>query len=260
MPAKHDLHEHQCLVQDLDECDHLKRITCLCTVHVYRNIQKCKVSDAVKDKMRSLVCLQHPSWDQTVAEIRSEGRKAGRDWMDDKIRSKFALPALCWERSFFPLLIWQLGEDTTNLIESLHFDVNQEGVGCSLIGGVLKGYRFDILKEKMLKSFEISRSLKRKATSKHKSLQVQDNRIEHTNKRLRTAEAVMVEKQGQYNLALSSLPSQSPSAIEKARRRAERASGAYSQAVSASMSIIGTGSGKAALLLPSDVAESQQQV
>ena len=40
---------------------------------------------------------------------------------------------------------------TSNLIESVHADVNQEGVGCTLVGTVIKGQAFDIMKMKNLK-------------------------------------------------------------------------------------------------------------
>jgi hypothetical protein len=72
------------------------------------------------------------------------------DWVQDKIRSKFALEGMCWERSFIPLLIWQMGDSTSNVIESLHYDVNCEGLQCSLVGGVHKGHHFDNLKLKTL--------------------------------------------------------------------------------------------------------------
>jgi len=43
-----------------------------------------------------------------------------------------------------------MGDSTSNIIESLHSDVNSEGVRCSLVGGVHKGHHFDNLKLKTL--------------------------------------------------------------------------------------------------------------
>lgn len=72
------------------------------------------------------------------------------DWLADKIRAKFAFPGICWEKSFIPLSIWKVADSTTNIIESVHADVNREGVSCTLCGGVEKGRHFDTLKFKTL--------------------------------------------------------------------------------------------------------------
>jgi hypothetical protein len=55
---------------------------------------------------------------------------------------------MCWAKSFIPKLVWQIGDSTSNIIESLHSDVNSEGIACSLVGGVCKGHHFDNLKLK----------------------------------------------------------------------------------------------------------------
>lgn len=73
------------------------------------------------------------------------------DWVLDKNRSKFAFPAMCWERSFIPKAIWQVGDATSNIIESLHFEANTEGVSCTLVGGIQREKHLDILKEKTLR-------------------------------------------------------------------------------------------------------------
>jgi len=72
------------------------------------------------------------------------------DWVADKVRSKFAFPGICWARSFIPWEIWQVGDETSNIIESLHSDVNRKGLSCTLLGGITKGQHFDTLKEKTL--------------------------------------------------------------------------------------------------------------
>lgn len=58
---------------------------------------------------------------------------------------------MCWEKSFIPLAVWQSGERNDNLIESSHFDVNQDGRRCSLVAGIEKGRRFDLMKLRSLK-------------------------------------------------------------------------------------------------------------
>jgi hypothetical protein len=51
------------------------------------------------------------------------------------------------------LEVWKAGDSTSNLIESVHADVNREGVGCTLVGGVKKGQAFDVMKMTSLKVF-----------------------------------------------------------------------------------------------------------
>lgn len=46
--------------------------------------------------------------------------------------------------------MWQVGDTTSNIIESVHADVNREGVACTLVGGLQKGRHFDNLKQKTL--------------------------------------------------------------------------------------------------------------
>lgn len=43
-------------------------------------------------------------------------------------------------------MIWQVGESSSNIIESLHADANNEGISCTLVGGVKKGQFFDKMK------------------------------------------------------------------------------------------------------------------
>ncbi|KAJ7747876.1 hypothetical protein B0H14DRAFT_2541606 [Mycena olivaceomarginata] len=154
MPAKYDLHESERLLAGLDPYDHLRRVFRLCTVHAKRNIKSCAVDEPVRHLMRSLICMRHPSWDETIVEIQIQGGKAGNNWVQDKIRSKFAFPALCWEKSFIPQDVWKAGDGHSNLIESVHADVNREGVRCTLVGGLKKGQAFDNMKMKTLEVFE----------------------------------------------------------------------------------------------------------
>ena len=63
---------------------------------------------------------------------------------------------MCWSKSHIPLVIWQVGDSTSNVIESLHADVNREGKYCTLLGGVKKGQWYDSLKMQMLKVINAS--------------------------------------------------------------------------------------------------------
>jgi hypothetical protein len=125
--GKHDLHEPDRLLTSLNEYEHLARVVRLCIAHFFRNITKCNVSESVRNLMRSLVCIEHPDWDNTLQRIQIEGGTAGAseccfstwdvilncpDWVSDKIRSKFAFPAICWAKSFIPKSIWQVGDSS----------------------------------------------------------------------------------------------------------------------------------------------------
>ncbi|KAF8182256.1 hypothetical protein K438DRAFT_2166815 [Mycena galopus ATCC 62051] len=154
MPLKADLHEPGHNIQDLDAYDHLRRIFRICTVHNFRDIKKCPVPEDVRWLMRSFVCVEHDDWDGTLLKIREKGGKAGNDWVNDKESSKFFFPGICWDRSFIPIEIWNAGDANSNLIESVHQDVNREGVHCTLLGGLKKGQFFDALKIKTLVTYE----------------------------------------------------------------------------------------------------------
>lgn len=77
-PLRSDLHEPHRLIQDLDEYNHLRRILRLCTAHFKHNIKQSAVPESVRMKMCSLVCMEHPNWDATIAAIETEGGKSGQ--------------------------------------------------------------------------------------------------------------------------------------------------------------------------------------
>ncbi|KAJ7827331.1 hypothetical protein B0H14DRAFT_3144637 [Mycena olivaceomarginata] len=153
-PGQMDLHESWRTLRSLGPYEHLRRIYRLCKVHNYRNIQTCSISDPVRQLMRSLACIEHPSWDATIAQIIADGGKAGADWVRDKVTSKFAFPGICWEKSFIPFPVWQVGEPNTNLAEAVHSDVNCEGVHCTLLGGLLRGQDYDAMQHETLLQYE----------------------------------------------------------------------------------------------------------
>ncbi|KAJ7048278.1 hypothetical protein C8F01DRAFT_1285136 [Mycena amicta] len=152
MGDKRDLHEPHRRLKDLDCYEHLHRVLRLCSNHFLRNIKACAVSDEVKVLMRSLLCISHPNWDGTLAMIRQKGGKAGQDWLRDKETTGFALQGICHAKSMIPLDIWKAGDPTTNLVESVHKNVNEDGVHCTLLGGLQKGQAYDSLKFRTLQA------------------------------------------------------------------------------------------------------------
>jgi hypothetical protein len=57
---------------------------------------------------------------------------------------------ICWQKSFIPHAILEAGDNNSNLIETVHSDVNREGVHCTLIGGIKRAQLFDSMKMKAL--------------------------------------------------------------------------------------------------------------
>ncbi|KAJ7931294.1 hypothetical protein B0H13DRAFT_1959758, partial [Mycena leptocephala] len=112
------------------------------------------------------------------------------------VTSRFFFSGICWERSFIPLDIWNAGDSNSNLIESVHSNVNREGAHCTLFGGLKKGQLFDVLEMKTLTTYEdygirpsyktghISENaynnLKRKANNQHRVLAGEDQKIQIT--------------------------------------------------------------------------------
>ncbi|KAJ7257624.1 hypothetical protein C8J57DRAFT_1074290 [Mycena rebaudengoi] len=263
--GKYDLHEPHRPLPSLDEYDHLHRVIRLCTSHIFRNIRKVNVPEPVRNLMRSLVCIEHSDWENTIQRIQVEGGPAGANWIADKIRTKFAFPAMCWEKSFIPKPIWQVGDNTSNIIEGIHADANLEGISCTLVGGVKKGLHLDSLKMKTLVNWEqtgirptyasghisesTTRSLKRKSIQHHKTLSRQDTHIEMKNKRLRTAHDAKIKADEQLYTIQNQAGSQVQ--LERAYKAVDRAADGYVKALTASREVVGSGSGKVGLLLPS---------
>ncbi|KAG6815700.1 hypothetical protein H0H93_009153, partial [Arthromyces matolae] len=216
LQGKRDLHEPHRLLSDLSPYEHLHRILRLCTVHVYRNIRQCSVSEEVRNLMRSLICMEHTSWDETLQIIEEKGGKAGKgvivvpDWVKDKRRSGFAFQGICWERSMIPEDIWKAGDATSNVVESAHSDVNREGINCTLVGGIRKGHSYDTMKLKTLQTMEmvgtrpsyrsghisenIEKAVKRKFTSHHNKLQAEDAKIENFNKKMKQSQDALAKQ------------------------------------------------------------------
>ncbi|KAJ7192674.1 hypothetical protein GGX14DRAFT_546454 [Mycena pura] len=271
LPGKYDLAQPTRLLSSLDEYEHLSRVARLCTAHIYRNIRKSNVPESVRNLMRGLVCIEHPDWDNTVERIRVEGGRA--DWVADKIRSKFAFAAMCWEKSHIPKSIWQVGDSTSNIIESSHADANREGISCTLVGGVKKGLHLDSLKMKTLYNRELhgvrplyarghisestTKSLKRKAALHHQHLARADAKIEGQNKRVRTAYDALVL--AHHRLFALQQGAGSQAQLTRAVQAVGHADDAYTKAGAASAQLVGSGSGKVQPLLPYHAPQASVQ-
>ncbi|KZP25255.1 hypothetical protein FIBSPDRAFT_909652 [Athelia psychrophila] len=243
LPGKFDLHEPCRPLASLTEYEHLLQIFRLCQVHVERNIDASSVPETVKRKMRSLICMTHPDFEGTLRTIANEGGKKGADWVQDKIRCKFALPGICWEKSFIPKIIWQVADSTTNTLETLHADVNLEGKFCSLcslLGGV------------------------KKVLARQKNLACKDDRITTANKRLKSTHDGVLEANKQLLAARNQPQGQVHEErycqqVARAEKRKVAAEATYTKALASSTGAKGTGTGRVALLLPSDVADGMHR-
>lgn len=78
MPGWYDLHEPDRLLSSLSEYDHLHRVFQLCHVHFFRNIKTANVSEDTKNKMHSLVCIEHADFEETLKQIKEDRGKAGK--------------------------------------------------------------------------------------------------------------------------------------------------------------------------------------
>ena len=77
LPMRFDLHQPGHLLSNLTEYEHLHHIFRLCHIHLSRNIKSCNVPEGIKNKMRSLVCMEHPNFEGTLCNIERDGGKAG---------------------------------------------------------------------------------------------------------------------------------------------------------------------------------------
>ncbi|KAF8078916.1 hypothetical protein FPV67DRAFT_1690345 [Lyophyllum atratum] len=258
-PTKYDLHEPHRLLKDLSPYEHLHRVFRLCYVHFMRNIRGCSVTEDVRNLMRGLWCMSHNDWENTLNKIQTLGGKPAIDWVQNKVTSKFAFEAICWERSHIPKAVWISGDSTTNLVESVHANVNREGVGFSLLGAVKTGQWFDALSMKALQDFEstgirpsyqsghpterATRGVKRKCIRIRKALLKVSK---HEAEAVRYTEALSrtdmrVEPQRHADLTQNLAKSQT--ALEKARD-------AYTKVVAGGKGLFHKGTGKVPILMP----------
>ncbi|EJD34665.1 hypothetical protein AURDEDRAFT_176300 [Auricularia subglabra TFB-10046 SS5] len=140
-PDRYEPHKRLC---DLTPYEHLARFLRLCLVHFKRNIKKLehRVTTQVYQAMLSLAaCETHADFNGACTLIRSGG-KAAANWLKEK--ELFGLAALYHPLSKIPLELWLAGNPTTNGVEQKHRDINRDGKGLTLLGGINRGMQHDI--------------------------------------------------------------------------------------------------------------------
>ena len=63
--------------------------------------------------------------------------------MDNKVEAKFVIPALYQPESRIPLDIWCAAPSTTNGNEQAHRCINRDGIGLTLLAGVMRAFQYD---------------------------------------------------------------------------------------------------------------------
>ncbi|KAJ3730298.1 hypothetical protein C8R42DRAFT_637076 [Lentinula raphanica] len=181
--------------------------------------------------------------------------KAGKDWILDKISSKFAFPGMCQEKSFIPLDIWKAGPATTDLVESAHWNSYLEGVGCSLTSGVEKAEHVDQLRLTSAQTYMATGiyssntptdGLHTKRESKR--LAREDKQIDMQNEKLSKAHK-RVEK---AVTQLQKIPSSNVAAVTRAEQMVHKAEACYRKVANQAEVIAqkAQGSGSVNLTLP----------
>ncbi|KAG7093238.1 hypothetical protein E1B28_006924 [Marasmius oreades] len=276
-PGKYDLHEPAKRLIDLGPYDHLARFLSLCTVHWGRNIRAARVSEEVRNLMRSLVCINHSDWDGTLQAIRNLGGKAGADWLADKESLPFVFPAICWEKSYIPYDIWVSRAHSTNTAEAAHRDINREGVQCTLVGATKKAMQFDHLKLISLQAFEESginetynskhcfenalKGVKKRSHARIKGLKNDDTKIHAHNRKLQECSQKLHAAETntkEAHAALSTIHTQTQPTLyakayqkwEKSRSVEEKLRRIFDKQVEVGKGLIKRGTGKVNILLP----------
>ncbi|KAG9309525.1 hypothetical protein JVU11DRAFT_10504 [Chiua virens] len=85
----------------------------------------------------------HTNFEMTLVKIRRGSPKA-KAWLKDKETSKFMIPALYQPYSLIPLYIWKASPSTTNGNEQAHRNVNRDGIGLTLLAGIMRGQQYDM--------------------------------------------------------------------------------------------------------------------
>ena len=65
-------------------------------------------------------------------------------WLKDKETAKFMIPGLYQPRSLIPSCIWKASPSTTNRNEQAHRNVNRDGIGLTLLAGIMRGQQHDM--------------------------------------------------------------------------------------------------------------------
>ncbi|KAJ4476942.1 hypothetical protein C8J55DRAFT_489948 [Lentinula edodes] len=194
-----------------------------------------KVSEDVRNLMRSLVCVQHNDWDETIETIEELGGVSGKNWMNDKIRARFVFPAICWEKSYIPLDIWNARRRDSNVTEILHADVNREG-----------------LTEPKNLSENATKNLKRRSHNRFKRYGSEDDKITLHNKKIKVLLGKLQRTVGitkdKFRFAYPSGDLQAPASeealreLEKAKDQEKKARIAFDKQDTIGHNLVNTGS------------------
>ncbi|KAF9232366.1 hypothetical protein BU15DRAFT_90674 [Melanogaster broomeanus] len=232
-PDRFDLHEPDRLISKLDEYDHLRRVFRLCNVHVLRNIKTAHVEESVKNLMRSLVCMEHPDFAGTLEKIELHGGKLGTDWVQDKVRSRFALAGDGQKRLQFDLM--KLNSitifETTGIRPSYKSGLRIENISRGI---KWKGefFKFNSYKPCL------------NPRPRHSTAATRRQRLATT--RYTVGESQM------HDWRKPRLPLTPVRSVDRTRSF-------YSKAVHSSVSAIGTGTGRVGLLLPRELADQRRR-
>ncbi|KAG2361563.1 hypothetical protein BDR07DRAFT_1485725 [Suillus spraguei] len=134
------------LLYDLDPYEHLRRFYRLCLAHYKRNIRGLRGQIPKDVEIATLTIASaepHPDLQGTLKMIKKGGKKAAAWLKDNSKGTKFALPALYQPNSLIPLEIWKASPTTTNGNEQAHRNINRDGVGLTLLGGIMRGFHYD---------------------------------------------------------------------------------------------------------------------
>ncbi|KJA22509.1 hypothetical protein HYPSUDRAFT_215715 [Hypholoma sublateritium FD-334 SS-4] len=141
----------------LNPYDHLRRFFRLCLVHFTRNVRELQaaISEDVRQAMLSLASSEpHQDLEGAYARISAGGKKA-RAWLKDKrFGSRFALPGIYQPASYIPYEIWKAAPTSSNGNEQGHRNVYRDGVGLTILGGIMRGMQFDARAETSCQLFE----------------------------------------------------------------------------------------------------------
>ncbi|KAF8157089.1 hypothetical protein B0H34DRAFT_798402 [Crassisporium funariophilum] len=131
-------------LRELTPYDHLRRFFRLCTIHFKRKIHEIRshVSPDVASAMYSLISCEPHDIEAAFNVINAGGPKA-RAWLKDKQDAKFALPAIYRPASLIPLHVWLASPPSTNGNEQAHRNIMRDGIGLTLLGGIMRGLQYD---------------------------------------------------------------------------------------------------------------------
>ncbi|RIB10418.1 hypothetical protein C2G38_2206187, partial [Gigaspora rosea] len=182
--------------------EHLKHIYKLCQIHFNRNIRNKAISNETKELIYLIIKLNIQEEILHVLEkIKNYNKSGATEWVCDKCKP-WILAGLSLAFIKIDTDIWNQTPNNTNVSESAHANINQDGRSLSLLAAIYRGDDFDQWQWHSAKTYEKSISQKKrknKALDKNTedlfsiptststiipTMQEQDNYIEWENKKL----------------------------------------------------------------------------